>query len=341
MVETPDPLWDPDLPGDRELERLTTLLGSYRHVPGPLPTAPALRRRRSRRVLPGAAAAALVAGMAIVAAWLPWRLQWSEHRQWAVEVEADARTLPATLAVGQTLATAATQSATLQVARIGRMQVLPGTRVRLTDTRTGHHRIELLEGRIRARIWAPPGHFGIATGSSETVDLGCAFEMSRSPQGDGTLRVTSGWVMHRVEGQETLVPAGSTLDFSAERSGIPLASDAAAGFRTAVIRFDQAMAAGRRPPDAEARVAREATAADRFSLLTLLTRYPALASGPLYTRLATMFDSAPPPGHRAAWLHGDVQAMNLWWEQIPRPPKAWWLNWRDALDRAPAVPAAG
>jgi hypothetical protein len=33
--------------------------------------------------------------------------------------------------------------------------------------------------------------------------------------------------------------------------------------------------------------------------------------------------------------------MNLWWEQIPRPPKAWWLNWRDALDRAPAVPAAG
>jgi len=329
MVETRDPLWDPDLPGDGELERLTALLGAYRHVPGPVPAAPPLRRGR-RRLFPLAAAAALVACAIGIAAWVPWRLQWSEHRQWAVQT--DARALPATLAVGQTLATAATQSATLQVARIGRMQVMPGTRVRLADTRTGHHRLELLEGRIRARIWAPPGHFGIAAGASETVDLGCEFEMSRTPQGEGTIHVTSGWVMHSVEGQETLVPAGSTLDFTGERSGIPLATGASTGFRTAVDQFDRAMAAGQRPADAEALIAREATAADRFTLLTLLTRYPALASGPLYPRLAAMFDGAPAPGHRAAWQRGSVHAMNLWWEQIPRPPKAWWLNWRDALD---------
>ncbi|MQP75003.1 hypothetical protein CQ393_03725 [Stenotrophomonas sp. MYb238] len=329
MVETPDPLWDPDLPGDGELERLTALLGAYRHVPGPVPAAPPLRRRR-RRLFPLAAAAALVACAIGIAAWVPWRLQWSEHRQWAVQT--DAPPFPATLAVGQTLATAATQSATLQVARIGRMQVMPGTRIRLADTRTGHHRLELLEGRIRARIWAPPGHFGIAAGASETVDLGCEFEMSRTPQGEGTIHVTSGWVMHSVEGQETLVPAGSTLDFTGERSGIPLATGASAGFRAAVDRFDRAMAAGQRPADAEALIAREATAADRFTLLTLLTRYPALASGPLYPRLAAMFDGAPAPGHRTAWQHGSVHAMNQWWEQIPRPPKAWWLNWRDALD---------
>lgn len=329
MVETPDPLWDPDLPGDGELERLTAMLGAYRHVPGPVPAAPPLRRGR-RRLFPLAAAAALVACAIGIAAWVPWRLQWSEHRQWAVQT--DAHSLPATLAVGQTLATAATQSATLQVARIGRMQVMPGTRIRLADTRTGHHRLELLEGRIRARVWAPPGHFGIAAGASETVDLGCEFEMSRTPQGEGTIHVTSGWVMHGVEGQETLVPAGSTLDFNSQRSGIPLATGASAGFRTAVDRFDRAMAAGQRRADAEALIAHEATAADRFTLLTLLTRYPALASGPLYPRLAAMFDGAPAPGHRAAWQHGSVHAMNLWWEQIPRPPKAWWLNWRDALD---------
>lgn len=326
MVETPDPLWDPDLPGDGELQRLAAMLGAYRHVPGPVPAAPAPRRRR---LLPLTAAAALAACMAAVAAWVPWRLHWSEHRQWAIE--ADARTLPAALAVGQTLTTAAAQSATLRVARIGRMEVMPHTRIRLSDTRSGHHRLELLEGRVRARIWAPPGHFGIAAGASETIDLGCEFEMSRTPRGDGTIHVTSGWVMHSVEGQETLVPAGSTLDFTAERSGIPLAAGASAGFRMAIAGFDRAMAAGQRPAGAEALIAREATAADRFALLTLLTRYPALASGPLYPTLAAMFDTPPPPGHRAAWLRGSVHAMNLWWEQIPRPPKAWWLNWRDAL----------
>lgn len=34
MADKPDPLWDPDLPGDDELQRLTSLLGTYRHMPG-------------------------------------------------------------------------------------------------------------------------------------------------------------------------------------------------------------------------------------------------------------------------------------------------------------------
>lgn len=63
-----------------------------------------------------------------------------------------------------------------------------------------------------------------------------------------------------------------------------------------------------------------------------VTRYPALASGPIYPRLAMMLDGpVMDPNHRAAWQHGSVHAMDLWWEQVPRPPKTWWLNWRDAL----------
>ncbi len=332
MTGKPDPLWDPDLPGDEALERLESLLGGYRHVPRPGLAWPVPRAfvhgRRRRRVLL-ATAAVLAACMVGVAAWVPWRLQWSESRQWAIE--AGARPGPESLRAGSTLATSANQSATIRVARIGRMEVMPGTRIRLLDTRSGHHRLELLEGRVRARIWAPPGYFGIATGASETVDLGCEFEMSRDPQGKGTLHVTSGWVIHRVKGQETLVPAGTRLDFDEVRSGIPLATTASAGFRAAVERLDLAMSQGARAPDIEETVAREARASDRFTLLTLLTRYPALASGPLYPRLAAMFDEAPDARHREAWQHGSVHAMNLWWERIPRPPKAWWLNWRDAI----------
>ncbi len=331
MVERPDPLWDPDLPGDKDLEQLASLLGTYRHVPRtgiawPRPRSPLVRRRR----IALAAIATLAACVAGIAVWVPWRLQWNEHRQWAVET--DAGTLPRTLGVGQTLATSASQSTTVRIARIGRMEVMPGTRIRLSDTRTGHHRLELLEGRVRARVWAPPGHFGIAAGRGETVDLGCAFEITRNPRGEGSIHVTSGWVMHRAGGRETLVPAGSILDFDEARSGIPLATTASAGFRDAVARLDQAMSSGQRAPALEAMVARQATASDRFTLLTLLTRYPALASGPIYPRLAAMFgEPAPDPAHREAWKNGSVHAMNRWWEQIPRPPKAWWLNWRDAL----------
>lgn len=332
MTERPDPLWDPQQSGDETLARLTSLLGRYRHVPAPERVwsagPPIVPCRRARRAVL-ASAVALAACMAAVAVWVPWRLHWEERRQWAVD--ADAGPLPATLGVGNMLTTSAGESATVRVARIGRMDVLPGTRIRLLDTRGGHHRLELLEGRVRARIWAPPGYFGIAAGASETVDLGCEFEMSRNPQGEGAIHVTSGWIMHRVEGQETLVPAGSRLDFDAARSGIPLSTMSSPAFRAAVQRLDLAMAEGKRPPGAEEAVVREATASDSFALLSLLTRYPALASGPVYPKLATLFDLPVDAPHRDAWSRGSMHAMNLWWERIPRPPKAWWLNWQDAF----------
>lgn len=160
-------------------------------------------------------AAALVACVAGLAVWMPWRLQWQDGRQWVIDTAA--ASLPAALDVGDTLTTDASQAAMVKVARIGRMEVTPGTQVKLLDTRAGHHRLELVSGRVRARIWAPPGYFAIAAGASETVDLGCEFEMDRDLHGNGTIHVTSGWIMHRVKGQETLVPAGSSLAFNAER----------------------------------------------------------------------------------------------------------------------------
>ena len=73
---------------------------------------------RSRQTL-----AACLLGIVI---WVPWRLQWSESRQWVIETKAHA--IPEALGVGQTLATAATQSATIRVARIGHMEVMPNTK---------------------------------------------------------------------------------------------------------------------------------------------------------------------------------------------------------------------
>lgn len=332
MSETPDPLWDPALPGDEALQRLTSLLGAYRYAP-PSDHAWSIRParipcgRRRRMMLTGAAA--LVACVAGLAVWMPWRLQWQDGRQWVIDTAA--ASLPAALDVGDTLTTDASQAAMVKVARIGRMEVTPGTQVKLLDTRAGHHRLELVSGRVRARIWAPPGYFAIAAGASETVDLGCEFEMDRDLHGNGTIHVTSGWIMHRVKGQETLVPAGSSLAFNAERGGIPLATTASISFRQAVEQLDSALTQGMRPPDFEQQVADQATSLDRFALLSLLTRYPVLASGPVYPKLAALLGEPIEAGHREAWSRGSVHAMNSWWERMPRPPKAWWLNWQDAL----------
>ena len=332
MFERPDPLWDPALPGDEVLQRLTSLLGAYRYAPPshhawPITKARISRGRRRRMML--TATAALVACVAGLAVWVPWRLQWQDGRQWVIDTT-DAY-LPAALDVGDTLTTDASQTAMVKVARIGRMEVTPSTRVKLLDTRAGHHRLELVSGRVRARMWAPPGYFAIAAGASETIDLGCEFEMDRDLRGSGAIHVTSGWIMHRVKGQETLVPSGSSLAFNAERGGIPLATTASIGFRNAVEQLDSAMSQGMRPPDFEQNVSDQATSSDRFALLSLLTRYPALASGPIYPKLAALLGEPIDVSHREAWSRGSVHAMNSWWERMPRPPKAWWLNWQDAL----------
>ena len=138
--------------------------------------------------------------------------------------------------------------------------------------------------------------------------------------------------MYRVNGQETLVPEGYRLQFNQQRGGIPLAAASSAELRSVVEQLDLAMADGRRVPALELALAEQAAAVDRFTLLSLLTRYPALASGPLYPRLSAMFEEPRlDPEHRQAWQEGSVHAMNLWWERIPRPAKAWWLNWQDAF----------
>lgn len=333
MDEKPDPLWDPDLPGDEVLKQLESTLGSFRHEPGTdrvWPRVPATARVRRRYLAIRAIAAVFAVCVIGAAGWLPWRLMWADGKPW--QIESISGTANELLNIGQIVETPAAQSMQIRIARIGNMEVMPGSRIQLLETRKGHHRIELLDGRLHARVWAPPGYFGINSGSSETIDLGCEFDMNKTPTGEGSISVTSGWVMHSVNGQETLVPEGFTLAFNAMRSGIPMPESVSAEVRSAIIQLDLDLSQKKRDTRIEALLASTATRSDRFALLTLLTRYPALASGPLYPALGGMFDTAAvDPNHRKAWANGSVHAMNAWWEKVPRPPKAWWLNWKDAL----------
>ncbi|PZQ19444.1 MAG: hypothetical protein DI564_01690 [Rhodanobacter denitrificans] len=329
-MSTPrDPLWSPEQPGDPELVRLERLLGRYRHVLSGVPMPAAPPRRRWIRAL-AIAGGAIAAAALTVAVWLPWRLHWTADAPWPVSADVPAPT-PA-LAVGDTLQTGAGQHARVAIARIGALEVSPQTRLSLIETRSGHHRIALETGHVHARVWAPPGAFGVLDGGAEVIDLGCVFDLWKHADGSGRLAVGSGWVMHSEGGRETLVPAGYALDFGPDHVGLPLRPAAPSAFADAVTALDRMLYEGHRDADLETRSADLATADDAFTLLSLLTRYPALADGPLYPRLAETIDAPPLDArHREAWASGSVHAINAWWDRMPRPPKQWWRNWRDVV----------
>ncbi len=331
MTEHNDPLWDPKLPAAPELAQMQRLLSRYR-LAGPPPAAWLIEpppQARRRRVWPWALAACLV--LALTLPGLLWlRLQWEAAAPWSVQgPDGEAA---GQLGVGETLQT--THSAKLlDVARIGQLQLAPGSRLVLTDTRRGRHRVSLAEGHLRARIWAPPGWFGVTDAHSELIDLGCEFDLWKHADGSGRVAVHSGWIVYRAGRDETLVPEHYTIGFRSDGIDTPLHVAATPALRNAVQAMDARFRLGQ-PADAALAqaVADAATDNDAYTLLVLLTREPALASGPLYSRLAEAFGlDGSNARHRAAWAGGNRHAIDAWWDALPRPPKQWWRYWRDAL----------
>lgn len=333
MNDIDDPLWNPAETGDADLRRLRTLLAPYgaaaRDVGEWTPRATA--RGHGRRSVAAALAAGLAASLVLYAGYA-WRLAWSDGKPWRVDASA-AAAAPARLAPGATLETGALESLTIAVARIGRIELSPQSTLRLVETRSGQHRVALDRGHLRARIWAPPGFFGVEAGAAEVVDLGCDFDVWKGADGRGTVYVRSGWVAYRLGARDVLLPSGFAMDFDAQRASTPLRPDAAPAFVQAVRELERQFEAADPLPAAELadRVAAVATDADAFTLLSLLTSHPSLARGALYPRLARTLGVAVGPAHRAAWLAGEPSAIDAWWQRMPTQPKQWWWNWSDAL----------
>lgn len=342
-------LWDPaQAPASADLRQLELRLRDFgaraRGLAARLPPVPetamaAPSTRKNCRVrmprmwrwlgISSAAAAALVLGLAL---HLHLRLQWDASRPWPVQLSApgqDAR--HSSLQVGERLTVAEGQHARLQVAGIGRVELDAGAHLRLVETATGQHRVELQQGRMHARIWAPPGHFGVSGGGALVLDLGCEFELDVDAQARGQLSVHSGWVQIERGGRETLVPAGYSLHFDTRGVGTPLHVDAGPALRETVARLDHAIATSRDVETHAKALAEQVGSEDIHTLLSLLTRHPELARTNLYPPLASALKLPPDDSLRAAWSAGDVDAINRGWQRLPQPPKAWWRHWRDAL----------
>jgi hypothetical protein len=223
----------------------------------------------------------------------------------------------AKLGVGQWLETDTTSRAQIIVSDIGQVEIDPNTRVRLVETKPTEHRLELAQGRLSARISAPPKLFFVDTPSGVAEDLGCAYTLEVDKAGNSLLRVTMGWVSLQLKDRESVVPAGAAC---ATKPGIgpgtPYFEDASEQFRVALSRVDfdhDSVAPGRATPLEI--VLSGARVRDTLTLWNLLPRVSGGERGKVYDHLARL---VPPPAGvtREGVLKLNQQMLDAWKEQL-------------------------
>ncbi len=328
-------LWDGTGDVDPDVAQVEALLSGF--ASGPLP--PLDLDRPCRDGSSGAswrswAAAAAVAVVAAGVGWTvhdapggiddPWRVARIEG---APTLASNPLTPNSRLSHGQWLQTDDRSSAVVFVGRIGRLEVAPGSRLRVVTAARGEHRAELVAGTIEAMIWAPPGQFVVDTPSATAVDLGCAYTLTVADDGVGLLRVQAGWVGFEHQGRESFIPAGASgRTYPGRGPGTPTYDDAAEALRDAVDALDRVdRAAEQRLPLGV--VLRAARPADGLTLWHLVDRVdPELA--PLVVDQLHALVPMPEGVTRAGVLAGDRRMRDAWWEALGLGTANWWRTWR-------------
>ena len=219
-----------------------------------------------------------------------------------------------TMRVGQWLVTDDSSRASIAVGEIGRVDVRPGTRVRLVRARSTDHRLALAYGAIHAKVSAPPRLFFVETPSGTAIDLGCEYVLETDASGHGLLYVTGGYVEFAWRGTSSIVPLDA---YAATRPGqgpgTPYVSDAPEALRQALAAFDFE-SGGSVAVRAALRAARSE---DAVSLWHLLARVAPEERGEVYDRLAEL---VPPPDGvtRARAIVLDRETLDRYWNLISR-----------------------
>jgi len=328
-----DYLWDRSGAPDPDVQRLEALLGRLRttgSVPQ-LPELPAVAKPRVwtfRYLGPALAAAAAI----VVMIGLTWQTTRSGASWEVARVDGRPRIgsmpLSATgrIAVGETLVTDDASRAQVTVSTIGRVTIEPRSRVRLVDTRAGHHQLSLERGTLHASIAAPPGQFVVDTPSARATDLGCAYTLHVDEDGSGIISVTAGWVAFERAGLESFVPAGASCRTDPKRGpGTPRYDNESQAYREALDDFDFGEPAQRRA--ALRVVLARGGNGDGLTLWHLIARVDRMDRAAVVDALA---DQVPmPPGVTPdAVMRLEKPALDRWWEALGLGDTAWWRLWR-------------
>ena len=326
-----DYLWDPAAPPDAEVEAVERSLESLRFASQTQPlTLPERSRVRWPPITLAMAASLLLALLGAVTFW-QWRESWPTGRAWPVTLRT-AQTAAGdvkSLGVDRPLVLDAHTSAQVEIARIGAMEVAPGSALTLSQTTAARHRVVLDRGDLRVRVWAPPGRFAIRTPAGEVIDLGCIFDLNVDSVGATHLHVATGWVQLSNFLGESLLPAGTSATMTRDaRPAVPVYDDAAPQFRDAVRTFE------RTTEDASlADLTRHARRRDVITLLVLAHQSADAQKRALLERAAVL--KPPPHGMTVEQVLADGARLWEWYNDLDLPPvKSWWRNWRDAFPHA-------
>lgn len=249
----------------------------------------------------------------------------------------------AKLGIGQWLETDTNSRAQISVSDIGQVEIDPNSRVRLVETKPTEHRLELAQGRLSARISAPPKLFFVDTPSGVAEDLGCAYTLEVDKAGNSLLRVTTGWVSLQLKDRESVVPAGAAC---ATKPGIgpgtPYFEDASETFRAALTKVDSDHdSSGQTHTTSLKTVLANSRVRDTLTLWNLLPRVSGSDRALVYDRLAAL---VPPPAGvtREGVLKLDQQMLDAWKEELEYrwsdrlssgPLKTWRKTWARALGK--------
>jgi hypothetical protein len=209
------------------------------------------------------------------------------------------------------LETDSSSRAQIDVATIGNVDVEENSRVRLLQTRADEHRLELVRGKMSARIWAPPRLFFVDTPSAVAADYGCAYKLEVDDEGRSLLHVTSGWVQMESKDRDSMVPAGASCE---TRPGIGPGTayfdDATPDFRAALTKIDFEHDAAVRSA-ALTSVLDQARPRDTLTLWGLFRRFEGHDRERLYDKLVS-FAPPPPSVTREGALRLDEKMMSDW-----------------------------
>ncbi len=219
------------------------------------------------------------------------------------------------LAIGEWLETDGSSRAQIDVATIGNVDIEENSRVRLLQSRADEHRLELVRGKMSARIWAPPRLFFVDTPSAVAADYGCAYTLEVKDDGGSLLHVTSGWVAMESKDLESLVPAGASCETRpGVGPGTAYFDDASPSFREALKKVDFERDAAVRSA-ALTTVLDHARPRDTLTLWHLFRRSEGTDRERLYDKL-TSFVSPPPGVTREGMLRFDEKMMSQWVELL-------------------------
>src|SRR5262249_18628219 len=157
--------------------------------------------------------------------------------------------------------------------------------------------------------------FFVETSSAVAADLGCQYTLEVDDDGQGLLRVTTGWVSFEREGRESVVPARAACRTRpGVGPGTPYFEDAPPPLISALTRLDFGD-----PRDGEPRradldlVLTGARVKDTLTLWHLLKRFGNEERSKIYDRMAGL---VPPPDGvtREGIIRGDERMLELWWD---------------------------